>query len=162
MNRTGHLACAVACSSAWTVAVCPDWRWGVIGVPLSTLTAAGWFSPDADQSWLRGLPGGHRGCTHWLGWPVLVAAVLWGVGHPLAWFAWVGWVTHLLGDFLIGEAPMGVPLLPTGRWRIGLGALTPGTSLLRTGTWRETCMAYLVVPGVLGWVLLGHPGWSGL
>jgi hypothetical protein len=35
--------------------------------------AAGWTSPDADQSWLSWVPGGHRGLLHWWGLPVLLA-----------------------------------------------------------------------------------------
>ena len=152
----------MACSVAWIATVHPEPRWWLPGVAAGVVTCQGYFSPDADQSWLRGVPGGHRGLTHWLGWPVLAAAVLLGVGHPLAWFAWVGWVSHLLGDLLIGESPMGVPLLPNGRWRIGLGMFTPGHWLLRTGGKVEAFTAFAVVPGVLGWVLLGHPGWGGL
>jgi hypothetical protein len=122
------------------------------------VTSQGWFSPDADQSWLRGLPGGHRGMSHWPGWPVLAAVIMLGAGVPvLAWYALVGWVSHLLADFLVGEAPMGVPLSPFGGWRVGLGGLTPGTWMLRTGGRVERFTAFAVVPGLVGWVLLGHP-----
>lgn len=163
MNRPGHVVVDLACAAAYSYLAVQDWRWWVPGAAVSVITCQGWFSPDADQSWLRGLPGGHRGMSHWLGWPVLVAAGLLGAGvsHPLAWYALVGWVSHLVGDFLVGEAPMGVPLSPFGGWRVGLGALTPGTWLLRTGGVVEKLAAYGFAVGV-GWVLLGHPGWEGM
>lgn len=156
MNRSGHVIVSLACTSAVSVTHVPDWRWWAPGAAVGVVTAQGWFSPDADQSWLRGLPGGHRGMSHWPGWPVLAAAIMLGAGVPvLAWYALVGWVSHLVADFLVGEAPMGVPLSPFGGFRVGLGMVTPGTWLLRTGGVVEWVMAVGFAAG-LGWLL-----WTG-
>lgn len=156
MNRRGHVVVGVA-SAVWAAPVItPDWRVWPVGVAVSVVTCQGWFSPDADQSWLRGLPGGHRGMSHWVGWPLLVAGWLLGAGvaHPLVWFALVGWVSHLVGDFLVGERPMGIPLSPFGGWRVGLGGLTPGTWMLRTGGWVESVMAAGFAAAVGWWLIV--------
>lgn len=93
----------------------PAWQTGAAAV-IATASAAGWTSPDADQSWLAWVPGGHRGLTHWWGLPAAAAlATLLFVPPEAAWAVWallVGWTSHLVGDFLFGERPPGIPLAP--------------------------------------------------
>ena len=102
----------------------------------ATGAATGWTSPDVDQTapWravARRMPEtirramGHRHVTHWPGIPL---AAWWAI--PLfpvevRWAATallVGWVSHLLGDLPFGK----IPLLPTGRWAVGLTFDTGG------------------------------------
>lgn len=156
VTKSGHAVVSLACTTAFSVTQVDDWRWWPVGALVGLATCAGWLSPDADQSWLRGVPGGHRGMTHWPGWPILAAAVLLGCPgwvQVLGGYAVAGWASHLVGDVLIGERPMGIPLSPFGGWRVGLGALTPGTWLLRAGTRRESFMA-VGFAGLVGWLLL--------
>lgn len=104
---------------------------------VSTVTAAGWLSPDVDQSWWwrrldkvlpdellgEGGPLQHRGITHW--WGVTVGwAVLWvvaSVAVPAVW--WVGaghvagWTSHLLLDRVFGRrviTPQGAVVVRAG------------------------------------------------
>lgn len=150
MNRAGHVRVGLAASAVTSVALGgPPLHW-VVGAGLAVATCQGPVSPDADQSWLRWV-GPHRGPTHDVVWPVLVAAVM-TLGAPWwAWYLWAGWVSHLVADFLVGEQPMGVPVC--GVFRVGLGALTPGTWLLRTGGVVEWLVSWSVVCAA-GWWLL--------
>jgi membrane-bound metal-dependent hydrolase YbcI (DUF457 family) len=115
---------------------------------VASLTAGGRFSPDADQykGWKlfdkytpdellgRGGPLQHRGITHWWLIPAAVGAGLYvaGGGAWWVWWAWVllaGWVSHLLLDFVFGQADPwahrgpGVPFWPWwGHHGVGLDA----------------------------------------
>lgn len=116
MDGSTHRLFAASVSLAVsTAAGAPPWQTAGAAV-ISTATSAGWTSPDADQSWLRWMPGGHRGLSHWWGLPVLAAAATVSlVPADLAWVAWalvLGWSSHLVGDFVFGVRPPGIPLLP--------------------------------------------------
>jgi hypothetical protein len=93
----------------------PAWQAAASAV-IATAAAAGWTSPDADQSWLSWAPGGHRGLTHWWLLPALgAAAVLVFVPAAGAWPLWallLGWSSHLVGDFIFGDRPPGIPMAP--------------------------------------------------
>jgi hypothetical protein len=115
---------------------------------VASLTAGGRFSPDADQykAWKlfdkytpdellgRGGPLQHRGITHWWLIPAAVGAGLYvaGGGAWWVWWAWVllaGWVSHLLLDFVFGQAdPWGIaaPVSLSGR---GGGTSASGSTL---------------------------------
>ena len=155
MNRPGHIRVGLAASAVTsTLLGGTPWHWAV-GAGLAVATCQGPTSPDGDQSWLRWL-GPHRGPTHDVLWPLLAAAVMAGSGAPWwAWYLLAGWVSHLVADCLVGEAPMGVPVLFL--FRIGLGALTPGTWALRTGGKVEWCVSWAFLLGTV-WALIGHPG----
>ena len=156
MNGKGHRVLGAGAGVTYAAATgLPLPLWPVSGA-LGCATSNGWSSPDADQTWLRWLPGGHRGPTHWVGWPLILAAAV----HVLGWPWWVGalnagWASHLLGDFLVGERPWGVPCWPLPR--LGLGAVTPGTTWLRTGGGWESFCAWTGASLMVWWVL-GHPG----
>ena len=90
------------------------------------ITAAGPFSPDADNRPPLGGFMRHRGALHWWGWPVLAALTLAAVGAPvLAYGPVIGWWSHVAADALVGRGgqsiPRGVPLWPWGRTRVGTG-----------------------------------------
>jgi hypothetical protein len=151
MNRAGHVRLGLAASAVTSVALAgPPLHWAV-GAGLAVASCQGPTSPDVDQVW-RWL-GPHRGPTHDVVWPVLAAAVM-TLGAPWwCWYLLAGWVSHLVGDVLVGEAPMGVPVC--GVVRVGLGALTPGTWLLRTGGVVEWVVSWGAVLAT-GYALL-HP-----
>jgi len=116
MDGSTHRLLAASASLAVSTGLgVPAWQTAASAV-IATATASGWLSPDADQSWLRWAPGGHRGLTHWWGLPGLAAlAVLVLVPADAAWPFWallVGWSSHLLGDFVFGERPPGIPMAP--------------------------------------------------
>lgn len=103
---------------------------------VATGSATGWTSPDIDQTapWravARRMPRlvqramGHRHVTHWFGLPVAAWFAIPLFPAEARWAATallVGWVSHLLGDLLFGK----IPLLPTGRWAVGLTFDTGG------------------------------------
>jgi hypothetical protein len=110
------------------------------------------------DEWLgHGGPLQHRGLTHW--W--LPPAMAWvAVLHsaPRAWWAFAalaGWLSHLVGDLLFGEADRyahrgrGVPLGPWF-WHAGLG--------LKSGGAIEAVLVPLVALAGAGWALLTLTG----
>jgi membrane-bound metal-dependent hydrolase YbcI (DUF457 family) len=114
----------------------PLWQ-GVAAAVIATASSAGWTSPDADQSWLRWAPGGHRGLTHWWGLPALLAVgTLVFIPPEAAWAVWallLGWGSHLVGDFVFGERPAGIPMAPWWAYA-GLG-FNSGGGFERTLRW---------------------------
>jgi hypothetical protein len=123
-----------------------------VGLTIGALiTAAGPFSPDADnRPPLAGVMR-HRGALHWWGWPAGVALVLAAAGAPvLAYGPVIGWWSHVVADALVGAGgysiPKGVPLWPWGRTRIGTG-------LKVTGRWWGHSLAELTLTVAFGVVL---------
>jgi LexA-binding, inner membrane-associated putative hydrolase len=114
-GSTHRLFGASASLAVSTMIGAPAWQTAASAV-IATASAAGWTSPDADQSWLRWSPGGHRGLTHWWGLPAALAlATLAFVPPEAAWAVWallLGWSSHLVGDFIFGERPPGIPMAP--------------------------------------------------
>jgi hypothetical protein len=117
---------------------------------------AGWKAidrPIPDEELGHGGPLKHRGITHFWLWPVLAAASAHTADlGDAGWVIWaliLGWTSHLLGDFIFGERPKGIPLAPWWAY-IGLGLNSGG----RIERW-------LFVPafalGTLWWVT----GWPG-
>jgi LexA-binding, inner membrane-associated putative hydrolase len=106
------------------------------------------------DEWLgHGGPLQHRGLTHWwvlpaAGW---VAATR---GMPGAWWLFAllaGWVSHLAGDLLFGEADRYAhrgPGIPLGPWfgHVGLG--------LKSGGLSEAVLAPLIALAAAGWSAL--------
>jgi membrane-bound metal-dependent hydrolase YbcI (DUF457 family) len=132
--------------------------WACVGTAAAaTLTSAGILSPDADQfkGWRRvdkyapdellgwGGPLKHRGITHWPALPVAAAYALHAATLStwltlLLWALIIGWVSHLLLDFVWGRAfgdrGRGVPLLGwTGYVGLGLDAGGVTEWLFRVG-----------------------------
>jgi hypothetical protein len=123
------------------------------------LTAAGPFSPDADNRrplnrWLA-----HRQSLHWWGWPLLVALALAPTAAPVAAYGPViGWTSHIFpADFVFGRGgqhiPRGIPLWPwRGSRRLGLG-------LRVTGPFDGHSLIEGAATVALLGVLLAHTGW---
>lgn len=127
---------------------------------LAMATASGPASPDVDQyrGWRRtdralpdealgnGGPMQHRGITHWWAWPVLAAVALDRV--PTGAVGWiplallVGWISHLVGDFVFGRN-RGIPLAPWW-WHIGLGFDSGGPT--------EAACRWTVLPAAVVWL----------
>ena len=114
-GSTHRLFAASASLAVSTSAGSPAWQ-GAAAALIATATSAGWTSPDADQSWLSWAPGGHRGFTHWWGLPALLAVgTMVFIPPEAAWALWallLGWGSHLVGDFIFGERPAGIPMAP--------------------------------------------------
>lgn len=137
MDGSTHRLFAASVSLAVsTSAGSPLWQ-GAAAAVIATASSAGWTSPDADQSWLRWAPGGHRGFTHWWGLPALLAVgTLVFIPPEAAWAVWallLGWGSHLVGDFIFGERPAGIPMAPWWAYA-GLG-FNSGGALERTLRW---------------------------
>jgi membrane-bound metal-dependent hydrolase YbcI (DUF457 family) len=143
-GSTHRLFAASASLAVSTNAGSPAWQ-GAAAALIATATSAGWTSPDADQSWLRWAPGGHRGFTHWWGLPALLAVgTLVFIPPEAAWALWallLGWSSHLVGDFVFGERPAGIPMAPWWAYA-GLGFNSGGVAE-RTLRWAW--------PAVLAW-----------
>lgn len=140
-GSTHRLFAASASLAVSTAAGAPAWQ-TVASAVIATSSSAGWTSPDADQSWLSWVPGGHRGFTHWWGIPAMgaIATVLY-VPPDAAWALWallLGWSSHLLGDFLFGERPPGIPMAPWWAYA-GLG-LDSGGAIERILRWAWPAM----------------------
>jgi membrane-bound metal-dependent hydrolase YbcI (DUF457 family) len=114
-GTTHRLFAASASLAVSTVGAVPGWQAAGAAV-IATATASGWTSPDADQSWLSWVPGGHRGLTHWWGLPAVAALATTAlVPADAAWAVWaliLGWSSHLFGDFVFGRRPPGIPFAP--------------------------------------------------
>lgn len=153
MDGTTHRLFAASVSLAVSTSLGqPGWQTAAAAV-IATASAAGWTSPDADQSWLSWVPGGHRGLTHWWGLPAIgaVATILF-VPPEASWAIWallVGWSSHLVGDFVFGVRPPGIPLAPWWAYT-GLG-FDSGGGIERVLRWAW--------PAVLVWqVWIYHGG----
>ncbi len=135
-GSTHRLFAASASLAVSTAAGAPGWQTAASAV-IATASSAGWTSPDSDQSWLWWVPGGHRGLTHWWGLPGGAAiATLMFVPPQAAWAIWallLGWSSHLLGDFIFGERPPGIPMAPWWAYA-GLG-LDSGGLIERVLRW---------------------------
>jgi membrane-bound metal-dependent hydrolase YbcI (DUF457 family) len=162
---TGVLAGVVVASLA-------QQTWSVVAMSglVASATSHGWASPDLDQTkpWIRvrkALPDdlavllNHRNLTHWWGLPV--GAWLWTGTLPVQ-SQWamrmlvVGWVSHLLGDFIFGA----LPLLPWGGPRVGLGLDTGGfieTGVLHRRRWVPFSPARVLILVGIAWVLFAQP-----
>ena len=128
------------------------WQGVLLAAVIASRTAGGITSPDVDQRWQHlgaGGPLGHRKITHWWGLPALCALgwVFWGPAtswfvSALLWGAWLGWTSHLAGDFIFGKSNRragrgpGIPLLPWWGY-VGAG--------LRCGTWIEVTARWLLI-----------------
>ena len=101
---------------------------------ISTTMSFGASSPDMDQlsKWKKfatatgmGWLLAHRHLTHWWGLPLFALWPLLSIDESsrwVFWALWLGWVSHLVGDFIFGKLPM----LPWGKPYIGLGLDTDG------------------------------------
>jgi hypothetical protein len=152
MDGSTHRLFAASVSLAVsTQAGSPAWQ-GAAAALIATATSAGWTSPDADQSWLRWAPGGHRGFTHWWGLPALLAVgTLVFIPEEASWALWallLGWSSHLVGDFIFGERPAGVPMAPWWFYA-GLG-FNSGGALEQTLRW--------ALPAVICWQVWVYQG----
>jgi len=164
MDGLGHRILAGSTAvSVFATAGAPMWQVAA-AAPVAIAFSAGWTSPDVDNTWLlrkltRFIPGrwdarifGHRRTLHWWGWPALIAHLAatadLGVVGWAVWAALLGWTSHLVGDFIFGEEPPGIPLAPWW-WHIGLHLDSGG----RIEKW-----ATAPVSAVIVWVALGHPG----
>ncbi len=134
---------------AGTVTGLPPIELGISCGLAAAVSAGKWVSPDADLGWLGWIPGvKHRGITHWWAWPALAA--WWALHHDLGdawWIVWaliLGWTSHLLGDFIFGERPPGIPVLPWGVY-VGLR--------LNSGGWVEK-IAVPVLLAAVAWLTL--------
>ncbi len=156
-GSTHRLFAASTAVLTWTAAAAPGWQ-TLAATVIATASSAGWTSPDSDQSWLSWVPGGHRGLTHWWGIPAAVAAATLTFVPPSgAWAIWallLGWTSHLLGDFIFGERPPGIPLAPW--WHhVGLH--------LDSGGWIERRVVAPLLPAATMaaiWWMHGAPGIS--
>lgn len=141
----------------------------VTTLAVAVVTAGGWLSPDADQTWLSWLPGGHRGLSHWPGLPGLLwlfADLGWlpGTDQPLILGVLLGvaagWLSHDLGDLLFGKAspsrPPGIPLLLWDGY-LGLDDLL-GITFRSGGTLAHFTATWLTVPIVAWEVYCWHLG----
>lgn len=152
-----------------TVASATGQPWSMVAMTgvVATATAHGWSSPDVDltRPWItvrKVIPHpldnllNHRALSHWWGVPV---AAWWGIGHLPTDAQWptyallIGWVSHLLGDFLFGR----LPLLPWGGPKVGVGLDTDG--FLESGArWFPISPVRTLIVAALAWVLLtGFP-----
>lgn len=142
----GHRIVGAWCGySAALAAGLPTWQCGA-SAALACLTAAGRFSPDADQSWLKVL--GHRRLTHEVAVAGAVVAAAGLAGAP--WGVWalvVGWCSHLVADFVFGKAGYGrgkgVPVFGV---YVGLG--------LKVGGWAEHATSAALVGAALAGALM--------
>jgi membrane-bound metal-dependent hydrolase YbcI (DUF457 family) len=127
MMAPGHRAAAF--TAAFTVAAIVDATPGSTAVTavVAAMFSAGVASPDGDQREPLRSALGHRGATHWWGWPVAWAVTCWLAGLPLvAYGPAIAWGSHVAVDAVWGKGgrsiPRGVPVWPTRRGRrVGLG-----------------------------------------
>ncbi len=135
MNRTSHLIFAMMkqlgvahavglnpaqASASMVVAGLASW-----GPDVDQL--AFWKSADRpipDEALGHGGPMKHRGISHFWLWPALAAYLAYTADlGDVGWVIWalvLGFSSHLLGDFIFGEQPAGIPLAPWW-WHVGLG-----------------------------------------
>ena len=185
MMAAGHQATAANMALALaTVGLVTPGQAAALGVG-ALVTAAGPFSPDADnrkplRRWLE-----HRETLHGWGWPVLAGVALAMAGAPLAAYGPViGWASHLVpADLIFGKGgqhiPRGLPTAPFGvlrlrkpksrrkrseRWGVGLRVSADNTRLSlalvgrREHSVLELAATVLLVVALAGqaWLLLGR------
>ena len=174
-GRLVHYAGGLALGAAVDLVGTSAGAWGrsdaVALAAVAAVTAGGELSPDVDQfGWWRlldrllpdealgaGGPLQHRGITHWIAWPPLMAggwAVLLSVFPGLPWWLGfgvaLGWASHLLLDSVFGRAVRspdgrvvvraGVPTMPW--WRHRGGAFrSGGLASSVTGVLLVACVA---------------------
>lgn len=175
-----HRCFGALCGATAAAAAGQDWSMVAMTGLVATATSHGWSSPDMDQTrpWVtvrQVLPNpldnllNHRAITHWWGVPVLA---WWGMAHLAPQAQWpayallIGWVSHLLGDFIFGK----LPVLPWGGWCIGLGLDTGG--FIESGKVRvrgrerkvlPVSPARILIVAALAWVLIaGLPSAHGI
>jgi len=161
---------------------------------VSTSTAGGQLSADMDQyrvwrtvnrwvpdEWLGGGgPLAHRGLTHWVAWPAIMAFGWWlalgmvPVLHVVWWLGYgvaIGWASHVIMDALYGHAVRtpegaivvrrGVPTVLWYRHRFGVwtssgpGSSFAGCVLTGVAVWEAWSLGVLVMAAVAGAVLMG-------
>lgn len=139
MNALGHRQAGYLCGiSAGILLNYLPFECILVGA-IATITSGGKTSPDLDQTDMYNLLlpkawKGHRKLTHWWGWPAFIwfgILIYWQQNHPDAWWfsiLWIltlGWSSHLLIDFIFGDAGYGrgagIPLSPLGNHRGLLG-----------------------------------------
>jgi hypothetical protein len=168
MNHRHHVLVGATAGLGYSVAQgLPGWQClvgaalGGIAGPLPDLDNHRWWKrldrvlPD---EWLgHGGPLQHRGLTHW--WVLPAAAWMAAVSAaPAAWgvfAALAGWISHLAGDLLFGEADRyghRGPGIPLGPWfgYVGLG--------LKSGGLSEAVLAPLISIAATGWAVLTLTG----
>lgn len=139
METWAHRAVGVAAVLAVAhYPVGPHLPWWALSAATAAaaVTSGGWTSPDVDNQGMAkaadrllpdeilggGGPLGHRQLAHSVTLPVAALAAWWLyvpavplLVVALAWGAWLGWVSHLVGDAVFGMAGIGhrkgVPLL---------------------------------------------------
>jgi len=164
MDRLTHYLGGAASGLALASTLALPLPQAALSTGLAAVTAGGRFSPDMDQyKWWRtadlllpdellggGGPLQHRGITHWWGLPALAAYAAWH--HAvLSWWVGallIGWISHLVGDFVFGkklwgQCAGGIPLLPWTE-HIGLG--------LDSGGWLDRFVASPALAALLGWM----------
>jgi hypothetical protein len=117
---------------------------------------AGWKTIDRplpDELLGNGGPMKHRGITHFWLWPVLAGMAAYHADMGDAgWVIWAliwGWTSHLIGDWLFGISPHGIPVLPWWcHWGLGLDS----------GGRFERWLFLPALTGGVCWWLTGWPG----
>lgn len=172
MNRVSHLLFAMDTQLALSLSVGQSPLRAGASTVLAGLVSWG---PDLDQLWPwkradkflpdealgNGGPMRHRGITHFWLWPLLAAAAAQRSDMgDVGWVVWAliwGWTSHLVGDFLFGEEPQGIPLAPW--WcHVGVRTVLPSWLAPNSGGIVERA---LFIPGLLlltAWWLTGWPG----
>jgi hypothetical protein len=172
MNRVSHLLFAMDTQLALSMS--SGQGPASAGCSVAVAGLASW-GPDLDQLWPwkrvdkvlpdealgNGGPMRHRGITHWWFWPLLAGVLAHRADMgDVGWVVWAliwGWTSHLVGDFLFGEEPQGIPLAPW--WcHVGVRTVLPSRLAPNSGGIVERI---LFIPGLLlvtGWWLTGFPG----
>lgn len=132
---------------------------------ISTAMSYGNSSPDMDQDagwkeissktgmgWLLA----HRHLTHWWGIPLALAWPITAIDPAQQWpfwALWLGWVSHLVGDFIFGK----LPLLPWGGVWLGIGLKTDG--LLEHAFLGISLLRTAITVGIIAFYV-GRPTWA--
>jgi hypothetical protein len=159
MNAAGHQAVAANLTLGLAATGLVDVGDALTHTVGAMLTAAGPFSPDADNRRPLNRWFGHRQSLHWWGWPLLAALILAALSAPVAAYGPViGWASHIVpADWAFGRGgqhvPRGIPLWPwRGSRRLGLG-------LPVTGPFDGHSLIEGAATVALIGVLLAHAGW---
>lgn len=154
MNRTAHHELG-ALTGGWLALITNEHpRQLVMTITLVTITSGGKLSPDCDQykfwRWARTIEAGqHRMLTHWWGLPalaLLACAMLPALVSDIVSRWAFGWLSHLLGDFVFGDAcnkhGAGIPMLP---WGCHVGLLGRRNGLKSDGALAKICQ-WIILP----------------